>query len=231
VRPSSFLFRFFRKAVIPNLPARWRLPVQFWSHTRLATLEPEMRYLDLLSKKRTTAIDVGANIGLYSFAFSRLFKKVHAFEINPFHSRDLVAYGAKNVEIHQMGLSNRSGDAVLYTPIHPTGLRLESWASLDPSNCPEACRLEECQVQVGRLDDFGFQECSFLKIDVEGHEVEVLQGAIETIARTRPRILIEVRGKNLATVDSLLADNGLKRIDIRTLLGRPGADGNYFYIP
>jgi hypothetical protein len=81
------------------------------------------------------------------------------------------------------------------------------------------------------LDDFGFQECSFLKIDVEGHEVEVLQGAIETIARTRPRILIEVRGKNLATVDSLLADNGLKRIDIRTLLGRPGADGNYFYIP
>jgi IS5 family transposase len=54
---------------------------------------------------------------------------------------------------------------------------------------------------------------------------------IETIARTRPRILIEVRGENLATVDSLLADNGLKRIDIRTLLGRPGADGNYFYIP
>lgn len=231
MKPSRFLFRFLRKAVIPNLPARWRLPVQFWSHTRLATLEPEMRYLDLLSEKRTTAIDVGANIGLYSFAFSRLFKKVHAFEINPSHSRDLVAYGAKNVEIHQMGLSNRSGDAVLYTPIHPTGLRLESWASLEPSNCPEACRLEECRVRVCRLDELQFQECSFLKIDVEGHEIEVLEGAIDTIGRTRPRILIEVRKENQSSVDSLLAGVGLKKIDIRLLIGRPGAGGNHFYMP
>ena len=90
----------------------------------MAIQEPELGHLDLLSDKRTVAIDVGANIGLYSFAFSRLFDKVHAFEINPAHSRDLVAYGAKNVEIHQMGLSNRTGDAVLYTPIHPSGMRL-----------------------------------------------------------------------------------------------------------
>jgi len=205
--------------------------VKYWSYTRLAIQEPELGHLDLLSDKRTVAIDVGANIGLYSFAFSRLFDKVHAFEINPAHSRDLVAYGAKNVEIHQMGLSNRTGDAVLYTPIHPSGMRLESWASLEPSNCPEACRIEPSHVRVGRLDDLEFQECSFMKIDVEGHEVEVLEGAIDTIARTRPRILIEVREENLPSIDSLLADIGLKRMDVRLLIGRPGAEGNQFYMP
>jgi hypothetical protein len=44
------------------------------------------------------------------------------------------------------------------------------------------------------LDSFGFRNLSFIKIDVEGFEDEVLEGARLTIARNRPVILIEIQG-------------------------------------
>jgi len=231
VKPSRLLFRLIRKALIPNLPPSWRLPVLYWNFSCFSSAEPELLHLDLLTEKRTTAIDVGANLGLYSYKFSKIFENVHSFEINPQHSKDLIAYGAENVELHQVGLSNRNGEAVLFTPIHPSGMRLESWASLEPGNCPGASRVEESRVQVKRLDEFDFQKCSFLKIDVEGHEIEVLEGGIQTIARTLPRVLIEVRAENLALVDRLLGEIGLRRMDVHHLIGCQGAEGNYFYLP
>ena len=46
-------------------------------------------------------------------------------------------------------------------------------------------------VQTRTLDSFDLAECQFIKIDVEGHELEVLNGAKETLARCRPTVLVE----------------------------------------
>ena len=51
------------------------------------------------------------------------------------------------------------------------------------------------------LDDFGLQNISFIKIDVEGHEVEGLKGSSKTIERWRLTILLEVKEKNTAEVN------------------------------
>jgi hypothetical protein len=106
-----------------------------------------------------------------------------------------------------------------------------SWASLETGNCPGAREHLESRVRIAPLDDFAFPECGFLKVDVEGHELQVLEGEENTLRRTRPRILIEVRDSNLAAVDRFLESLDFRRSDIRNLIGCPGAPGNCFYMP
>jgi hypothetical protein len=81
------------------------------------------------------------------------------------------------------------------------------------------------------LDSLGLSSCSFIKIDVEGHEIEVIEGAHDTIRALRPRILAEVREKNATLFESILSNLGYVRADIRNFIGCPGGDGNRFYIP
>jgi FkbM family methyltransferase len=199
--------------------------------TRLNTIEPEIAHLERFIPVGGVAIDVGANAGLYSYGLSRFCKKVHSFEINPAHCRMLRDYAAPNVEIHGIGLSNAPGEKTLYTPVHPSGLILESWASLEPGNCPGTREYLETIVRVVPLDEMNFPECIFLKIDVEGHELQVLEGAKKTLLRTHPRILIEVRDTNIAAVDQFLESLAFRRNDICNFILRPGAPGNYFYLP
>ncbi|HYD07819.1 MAG TPA: FkbM family methyltransferase, partial [Reyranella sp.] len=58
-------------------------------------------------------------------------------------------------------------------------------------------------VPMERLDDVYSGTCGFIKIDVEGHEQAVLDGAVQTITRCRPRMLVEV--------DDRLSPGGLGR--------------------
>ena len=53
-------------------------------------------------------------------------------------------------------------------------------------------RYRSYEVEVRRLDDFGFENVRFIKADVEGSEREVLDGARATIMRDRPVILLEL---------------------------------------
>jgi FkbM family methyltransferase len=217
--------------LVDMAPRRWRLPLFHFVHTRVNAIEPEIGGLARFIPAGGVAIDVGANAGLYSYGLSRFCKRVHAFEINPAHCRMLRDFEAPNVEIHGVGLSNVAGEKNLYTPVHPSGMILETWASLESGNCPGAREYFETPVRVSTLDEFDFPECVFLKIDVEGHELQVLEGAEKTLRRTRPRMLIEVRDTNLAAVDGLLEFLEFRRTDIRDFIGCPGAPGNYFYMP
>jgi FkbM family methyltransferase len=228
---SRFLFRAVVAGVLPVTPRRWRLPVFYFAQTRLNPVEPEIARLSRVVPAGCVAIDVGANAGLYSYGLSRICREVHSFEINPEHSRMLRDFAASNVELHGIGLSRSSGEMTLHTPVHAGGKVLESWASLETGNCPGAREYLETRVRVAPLDDFAFPECGFLKIDVEGHELPVLEGAENTLRRTRPRILIEVRDSNLAAVDRFLESLDFRRSDIRDLIGCPGAPENCFYMP
>ena len=105
------------------------------------------------------------------------------------------------------------------------------WASLEKGNCPNAEQHLEEVVRVRPLDSFEFVSCAFLKIDVEGHELEVLEGAAKTISRTRPRILVEVRKKNEASVEAFLRNLGFRQRDFGEVLGYAGGEGNRFYMP
>ena len=78
------------------------------------------------------------------------------------------------------------------------------------------------------LDSFELPEVDFLKIDVEGHEVQVLAGARDTLRRCRPIVLIEARPENLATVEQILGGCGLRPVAGKDA-GVQLTPGNYLF--
>jgi FkbM family methyltransferase len=154
--------------------------------------EPELRYLRQFVDPARLAVDVGANYGVYSFFLARLARQVVAYEPNP----DLVAFlrrsVAGNVQVRPCALSDREGSAVLRIPVQ-NGKEIHGWGSLTAAAPGGAERA--VTVSTRRLDDEAHIDVGFLKIDAEGHEMQVLEGGLATIRRDKPRMLIEIEAR------------------------------------
>lgn len=132
-----------------------------------------------------SAIDVGANVGNHAVRFARRFKEVTAFEPVA-ETFSLLAHNARlarNLRCHRVAISDAEGTAQL---------RVDS-ANRGASRIvtPGGSGLET--VVMRRLDSFA-DECRdvrLIKIDVEGHEAGVIEGARAIIARDRPLVALE----------------------------------------
>jgi FkbM family methyltransferase len=192
--------------------------------------ESELRYIHRIIKAREVAIDIGANVGLYSYRMATLFNKVYSFEINDELTGDLKAYNPGNIEILHVGLSDETKESTLHIPVH-NGVRLTGWGSLSPTNCPDATALIERRVQLRTLDSYQLQPVSFVKIDVEGHELAVLQGGRQTILRNRPLMLIEIRPQNRAAIQEYFNTLEYRESRLEHFMNCAGSAENYFYLP
>lgn len=226
----DFACRVARKVIYPLLPQTGRLPFNYWLHVAAGSVEPELRHIQSICKQRNVAIDVGANIGLYSYRLAQIFQKVYAFEINKGVAADLVSYHARNITVIHSGLSSEQRDLTLYIPI-ANGIPLNGWASLQPDNCPDTQAHITKSVHVQPLDSYSLPDVSFIKIDVEGHEVEVLRGAVETIAASRPVVLVEVKEQNWEQVSSFFQTAGYEEISLKSLAEVKGAAENRIFVP
>ncbi|MBI5016176.1 MAG: FkbM family methyltransferase [Deltaproteobacteria bacterium] len=177
-----------------RLPRPWVLPASYLNQKIRGNLEPELRLLPSLVRKGSCAVDVGANVGFYSYALSRLCSSVEAFEPLSQCAEVLEAYGAPNVRVHRMGLSSVDGSLALRVP-RVAGVSHVLSASFSREHAGEQ---DVHLLPVRRLDGFEFRDVSFVKIDVEGHELEVLEGSRETILREKPVLLIEVEQRHHA---------------------------------
>jgi len=147
------------------------------------------------------AIDVGANIGLWSISLAqkvRPFGKVYAFEPSTdmvtLLRKNLILNGCNNlVDVCPVALGNHQSSAFLLTP--QNGGDADRFLKLcsDSDEDSNERRINET-VPVVTLDhwltDKGIREIQFAKIDCEGSELFVLQGANETLHRTRSALLI-----------------------------------------
>ena len=162
-------------------------------------------------------LDVGANIGYYSILASRLVGpsgSVVAVEPSPSIRRELLLNidlnGADNVRVVSEAASDRRGEAVIYR----AGNANRGSSSLLASRG----YAEESVVQTLPLSDvlseLEFSSCRLIKVDVEGHEMHVLDGLIPLLASSRPdlEIVIEISGRELelegASVDALFKKMG-----------------------
>ena len=148
----------------------------------------EEKLLDRWAKEAEQAkvvFDVGANLGIYSLAAlaSRPGAIVHAFEPTPEiaqHLRETVVLNAlDNLIVHQVAVSNRCGKAALHRLRGELGTNEGmNYIGTDKS-AHEGAPGES--VQTVSLDEFcrqhGVGQIDLLKLDVQGHEFPVLQGA------------------------------------------------------
>ena len=156
--------------------------------------EPELGLLSLLADRRKVSIDVGANKGVYSWMLARCSREVHAFEPNPKLFRILKRIASEKLHVSPMALSNCSGHAMLRVPGNAERGYSNQGSSLSPVKVSGDYR--EIEVETRRLDDLEVGDVGFMKIDVEGFEQAVLEGAAGTMQRHRPNLLIEMEERH-----------------------------------
>ena len=148
---------------------------------------PELKLIKSLVNKDRDSIDIGANLGLFTYFMSRASKHVFAFEPNPYPLGNLKSLVDKNVTILPIALGNSDGPIKIKIPHHENG-----WSSNGASLSPRSEEPGELiEIQCRKLDSLNINNIGLIKIDVEGFEIEVLKGAKETILRNKPTMIIE----------------------------------------
>ena len=141
--------------------------------------------------------DIGANIGWYALniAASRRATTVYAFEPIPTTyghlTTNLALNASANIKPHNFGLSEQAGEFTFYYP--PEGSGNASAVNLTGR---DDVRTAQCEVRT--LDAYTAEtgvRVDFIKCDVEGAELLVFKGGIETIARDKPIVLSEILRK------------------------------------
>jgi len=142
-----------------------------------------------------TAVDVGANLGAYSIALADAVGasgKVLAFEplAEVFEWLRRNTAHLSQVSCYELALSDRAAEAMeIAVPLLFGGIPEPSLAGLSVG----ATRCDTRRVRVATLDDYLDQLAglTFIKVDVEGHELACLQGARRTLAELRPLVQFE----------------------------------------
>ena len=170
-----------------------RLYIRHLYRREIRSGEKELHLLPDLASRERLSLDIGANKGVYSYALLPHSKKVHAFEPNPKVFRILRSWAEGRVTLHEAALGDRSGMAELLVP---RGRRGYSNQGASLSRVKVTGPHGTVAVKVVRLDDLGLADVGFMKVDVEGSELQVLAGAAETIRRDQPTMLIEIEEKH-----------------------------------
>ena len=160
---------------------------------------------------RQTAVDVGAHVGIWTRRLAEIFTEVYAFEPVPEHVECWRAntIDHDNAVIEEVALSDKAEVVKMKQTGHNSGM---SSLEYNPSQLRTS---KEIEISTMTLDSFYLARLDFMKIDVEGHEVPMLEGASNTIALYSPIIFIEIhdkeRKKDINAYDWLI-DKGYKEV-------------------
>ncbi len=137
--------------------------------------------------RHRTAIDIGANVGLWSRVLAFYFEKVVAIE--PI---------CENVECLRENTKDLDNVAIIETAISPTrGILALKLVKDVATSCVVFTEDSDVEVLCRPLDDFYFRDVDFIKIDVEGYEHQVVLSSEQTIRRWKPTIVVEQKKKRL----------------------------------
>lgn len=210
--------------------------------------EPDLQIVRYLLRTGDVAVDVGANIGVYTRHMAEVIgRSGRVVAIEPLDANfSILRFIARrhnwsNVLPLKIACSDVPGIGVMDVPLKDGGLQDRYRAYLVEA-VPGTPQVGEA-VRMVRLDDVVRRlavEPTLVKIDVEGHEMAVLRGALLTIRRHRPALLVEAHGcpasvgSDAYRVHALLRDEGYRSFQWRDgeLIEPPrGVEGvNYFFL-
>jgi len=179
--------------------------------SRVGWAEPELMGLSTLVRPGDHVFDIGAAHGMYTIPLARLVGAtggVHAFEPHPRQQKTLRrvrrAVGAGQVQVNAGAIGSEQGVFTMRLPVK-FGLPIYGHAHLVPdlpAGAPTPPNMRQWQTPVYTVDEWctqnGISSVSFMKVDVEGFEPAVIDGAVKTIEASRPSILLEVEDRHLA---------------------------------
>ena len=173
--------------------------------------EPKMvKLFQTLIKEDYVVIDVGANIGCTSILFGELANQVISFEPSPttfnLLQKNIKQSGLENITLLNYALGSSSSiSEITYSPTNRSGGFISNKTNIRAGHITEKIKIEKLDDIIGdlnipKLDREGCRGnlglpnrgVDFIKIDVEGFEKEVIEGAINTINKFQPIIVLEL---------------------------------------
>ncbi len=196
-----------KRLIKDRLPApvvRMIQDIRFSRKVGLTTEEVEVDFkiIKHLVSGGDVVVDIGANIGFYTkFLSDRVGARGAVVSLEPVPStyRRLAfivrKLKLKNVSLFNCALSDRDGTARMEIPLRPSGEENFFEARIIPEGASPSHRT--VSVELKRLDSFVSRfprPVTFIKCDVEGHELECLHGAAGILSEHRPALLVEIWG-------------------------------------
>jgi FkbM family methyltransferase len=194
-----------RNIVLSYFPANVSFKINVWKNIHTNYLEAEMPYIVKILKSlkesgvEPVSIDIGANLGLFSYLLSLNSKQVIAIEPQPKLASYLTKVLPKNVSVLNLAISDHEGKAQMLIPklsrLTGNSAQQDALATIEASNpIMMQKNVDAIEVPTKTLDEIlsGQQRIDFIKIDVEGHELAVLNGASITLKKFKPIFMIEL---------------------------------------
>ncbi|MCJ8291431.1 MAG: FkbM family methyltransferase [Crocinitomicaceae bacterium] len=163
----------------------------------------------------TSILDIGANTGIYSMVAKTINQKakVYAFEPSNHTFKKLVANNEKNkfdISCEQIALSNFSGKQTFFdvpdsnqTSASLSPEKLKNWDEYTGEIC-------EYEVETMKISDYiernGIEHLDLIKMDIEMHEPEAIEGLGEYLLKFKPIVVIEVISEKVAADLNALID-------------------------
>lgn len=179
-----------------------------WDIRRGAWYEAEIELLPLALRAGESAVDIGANFGLYAYHLSKVVGrggKVWSFEPIPFTARTFKiiqrALGFRdNVELVAKGCGERTGRVQFTVPVMATGAISAGLVHMgrndDRAGKGEHANYatKEVECEVVALDEFlaGAKDVALVKCDIEGADLFAMRGAKKLLERHHPTVIIEI---------------------------------------
>ena len=167
--------------------------------TQNKCLQKFLDYCENKNKKFNYILDIGAWVGTWSVAMNKYCGRIVAFEPDPLHYECLIKNVPDDVETHQLAVGQQ-----------------QKMISLSKDNFTQSKRvIGEGTIPMITVDSLKMDDVDVIKIDVEGYEMEVLKGALETLKTTK-YLMIELNnntkkyGSNNIDVENYLKELGFK---------------------
>lgn len=171
----------------------------FWSGYGNGWEATSLRLWAALAARSGQILDIGANTGVYSLAAKAMNVDARVIAFEPLariaaRLRENVALNGLDVEVIEAGVSDSSGKSTIFDP----DIEHAYSASLNPDMLSGIENVRKTEISVVRIDDFaaerGGSSIDLVKLDVEKHEIAVLEGFGKIIARDCPSFLLEILG-------------------------------------
>jgi FkbM family methyltransferase len=169
------------------------------------TLTAEHRFFRAHDFTGQTVYDVGGNEGVLTLFFARAVGptgRVLVFEPNPrsfaFIEENVRLNSLRNVAAYQLGLGAETGSLALTFPDGEPGRGTLRSDAAEVLRRKHGSAIRTASIPIDTLDHFvatdSLADPSFVKIDVEGLECDVLKGMLATMERCRPEVFVELYG-------------------------------------
>jgi FkbM family methyltransferase len=172
--------------------------------------EPEIELAERVVREGDTAIDIGANFGLWAYHLSKAVGprgRVYSFEPIPFTAKTfrMIARALDfkdNVELVEKGVGESNGKVAFTVPVMDTGAISAGLVHMRGRDDSRAGRekhapfpnTKDIECEVVTIDDFlpNIERLSLVKCDVEGADLYAMRGAKKTLEKHKPIVIVEI---------------------------------------